>query len=95
MHDPRPTRTQPRHDSILRCGGRAGVAGSILMLVTFVVVAVFVGMDITPERSLTAFADIWPARMVENTLYLAVLLLWIVHAPAPGTASDEPGTCSD
>jgi hypothetical protein len=78
MHDLPTTRTQP--DPILRWAGRAGVAGSILMVVTFGVVAAFVGMDLTPERSLTAFADLWPARMLENTLYLGVLLLWIVHA---------------
>jgi hypothetical protein len=50
------------------------------MLVTFGVVGAFVGMDITPEQSLTRFPDIRAARTVENSLYLAVLLLWVVHS---------------
>jgi hypothetical protein len=43
--------------------------GSILMLVAFVVVGAFVGMDITPEQSLTTFPEIRAARTVEYTLY--------------------------
>lgn len=50
------------------------------MLFTFGVVAAFVGMDITPEQSLTRFPDIRAARTVENSLYLVVLLLWVVHS---------------
>lgn len=65
--------------STLRWGGVAGILGSILMLVTFGVVAAFVGMDITPEQSLTRFPDIRTARTVENSLYLVVLLLWVIH----------------
>jgi hypothetical protein len=56
--------------------------GSLLMLFTFGFVAAFVGMDITPEQSLTTFPDIRAARTVENSLYLAVLLLWVVHSLA-------------
>jgi hypothetical protein len=66
--------------SILRWGGRAGILGSILMLVTFGVVAAFVGMDITPEQSLVRFPDIRAARTVENSLYLVILLLWVIHS---------------
>lgn len=47
------------------------------MLVTFGVVGAFVGMDITPQQSLTRFPDIRAARTVENSLHLAVLLLWV------------------
>ena len=36
-------------------------------------------MDITPEQSLTTFPEIETARMVENGLYLGVLLLWLIH----------------
>lgn len=72
----------PRTDSTLRWGGLAGIAGSILMVFTFGFVAVFVGMDITPAESLTRFADIRAARAVENTLYLAILLLWVLHSLA-------------
>lgn len=52
------------------------------MLVTFGVVAAFVGMDITPEQSLMRFPDIRAARTVENSLYLGVLLLWVIHCLA-------------
>ncbi|HZG44110.1 MAG TPA: hypothetical protein VEY93_14275, partial [Longimicrobium sp.] len=48
--------------SVLRWGGLAGILGSILMLVAFVVVGAFVGMDITPEQSLTTFPEIRAAR---------------------------------
>jgi Domain of unknown function (DUF4386) len=36
-------------------------------------------VDITPEQSLTTFPEIETARMVENGLYLGVLLLWLIH----------------
>jgi len=52
------------------------------MLVTFGVVAAFVGMEITPEQSLTRFPDIRAARTVENSFYLGVLLLWVIHCLA-------------
>jgi hypothetical protein len=52
------------------------------MLFTFGFVAAFVGMDITPEQSLTRFPDISAARTVENSLYLVVLLLWVIHSLA-------------
>ncbi len=76
MHD---TRAKENADSTLRWGGLAGIIGSILMLFTFGFVAAFVGMDITPEQSLTTFPEIRGARMVENSLYLGVLLLWVIH----------------
>lgn len=69
-------------DSTLRWGGLAGIVGSLLMLFTFVFVAATVGMDITPEQSLTRFPDIRVARTIENSVYLAILLLWVVHCLA-------------
>ncbi len=63
-------------------GGLAGILGSILMLFTFGIVAAFVGMDISPEQSLTRFPDIRAARTVENGLYLVILLLWVIHSLA-------------
>jgi hypothetical protein len=72
--------TEEQNASALRWGGRAGILGSLLMLVAFGVVAAFVGMDTTAEESLTRFPDIKVARTVENTLYLAALLSWVVHS---------------
>jgi hypothetical protein len=77
MHD---TRANAQADPTFRWGGLAGIGGSILMLATFGFVGAFVGMDITPEQSLTTFPQIRAARTVENSLYLGVLLLWLVHA---------------
>lgn len=79
MHD---LHSDRRTDTTLRWGGLAGIAGSVLMIFTFGFVATFVGMDITPAESLTRFADIRAARTVENTLYLAVVLLWVLHSLA-------------
>ncbi len=83
MHDVRTKEadlTEGQNHRALRWEGRAGMLGSILMLSTFGIVGAFVGMDITPEQSLTRFPDIKAARTVENTLYLAALLLWVVHS---------------
>ncbi len=78
--------TEPRitdqADSTLRWGGLAGIVGSLLMLFIFGFVAAFIGIDITPEQSLTTFPDIRAARTVENTLYLVILLLWVAHSLA-------------
>ncbi len=75
--------TREQADGTLRWGGLAGILGSLLMLLTFGVVAAFVGMDaMSPEESLVRFPDIRAARTVENSLYLVVLLLWVVHSLA-------------
>jgi hypothetical protein len=70
-------------DSTLRWGGLAGAAGSILLLVVFGIVAAFVGTDeLSAREAITRFPDIRAARTVENGLYLAVLVLWVVHSLA-------------
>ena len=80
MHD---LHTTEQADSTLRWGGLAGILGSILMLVTFGIVAAFVGMDtMSAEQSLMRFPDIRAARTVENSLYLVALLLWVIHSLA-------------
>ena len=62
--------------SVLRWGGLAGILGGLLLIVVFVVVGVFVGANpAEPE----VFPDIRAARTVENSLYLAVLVLWVIH----------------
>jgi len=65
--------------SVLRWGGLAGLLGGILFIVIFGVVAVFVGLDLTPEEMIRRYPDIRAARTVENSLYLLVLILWIAH----------------
>jgi hypothetical protein len=62
--------------SVLRWGGLAGVLGGIVFILVFVIVAVFVGMEFV---EVVRFPDVRTARTVENSLYLAVLILWVVH----------------
>jgi hypothetical protein len=64
---------------VLRWGGWAGILGSIVMIVVVAIVAVFVGPDVLDEGLIERFPDIQAARTVENGLYLAVLVLWMVH----------------
>jgi Domain of unknown function (DUF4386) len=69
-----------RDDGTLRWGGLAGMTGSFLLLLVFGIVAAFVGMDpVGPEASVMRFPDIRAARTVENSLYLVVLVLWVMH----------------
>jgi hypothetical protein len=61
---------------VLRWGGLAGIVGGIIFILVFVIVGVFVGMDFV---EVMRFPDVRTARIVENSLYLAVLILWVLH----------------
>lgn len=66
--------------SVLRWGGLAGILGSIIFLLVFAIVIVFVGPE--PARTkgfLMSFPDVRAAHTVENTLYLMALLLYVIH----------------
>lgn len=65
-------------DSTLRWGGLAGILGSILMLLTFGIVAAFVGMEPMGAQAVMRSPNIRPARTVENGLNL-VVFLWVIH----------------
>jgi uncharacterized membrane protein HdeD (DUF308 family) len=65
--------------SVLQWGGLAGVLGGIIFILVFVIVGVFVGMEFV---EVMRFPDVKAARIVENSLYLAVLILWVVHSLA-------------
>jgi Domain of unknown function (DUF4386) len=66
--------------SVLRWGGLAGILGAILFILVFVVVIVLVGPDpAESEGPVRRFPDVRAARTVENGLYLAVLILWVIH----------------
>lgn len=62
--------------SVLRWGGLAGMVGGIIFILVFVIVGVFVGMSFV---EVTRFPAVRTARIVENSLYLAVLILWVFH----------------
>ena len=62
--------------SVLRWGGLAGMLGGFLFMLVWVVVGVFVGEDPdTLEGWVTRFPEIQAARVVENLIYLAALIL--------------------
>ena len=64
--------------SVLRWGGLAGILGGIILILVFIIVAVFVGPDPADlEGFVMRFPDIRAARTVENGLFLVVLILWI------------------
>jgi len=65
---------------LLRWGGLAGILGSIVFILVFIVVSVFIGEN---PSDLAAWVDRFPeiraARTVENSGYLLVLILWVPH----------------
>ena len=73
-------RTLSGERSVLRWGGLAGILGSALFMLVFVIVGVFVrAAAAEPGTALTKFPEIRTARIAENVLYLAVLILWVGH----------------
>jgi hypothetical protein len=66
--------------SVLRWGGLAGILGSVLFIVAFIFVAVVIGLDSRePAGWITKFPGIRAARIVENSLFVVVLILWVLH----------------
>jgi hypothetical protein len=73
----------PPERGVMRWGGLAGVASAFLLLITFGIVGIFVGVDaLAPAGLIERFPEIRPARIVENGLYLAVIALWFIHLAA-------------
>ncbi len=63
---------------VLRWGGLAGILGGSIFILVFIIVIVFVGQGpAEPEGLVMRFPDIRAVRIVENSLYLVVLILWI------------------
>ena len=70
-----------QEQSVLRWGGLAGIVGSILFIVVFAIVGFGpVGMEpVEPAVEPMRFPEIRTARIVEEGLYLTVLVLWVIH----------------
>ena len=70
-----------QESSVLRWGGLAGILGGLLLIVVFAIVGFGpVGMaPVGPAGEVVRFPEIRTARIVENTLYLAVLVSWVIH----------------
>src|SRR6185436_13394109 len=62
--------------SVLQWGGLAGILGSITLIVVFGIVGAFAGMG---PVDVMRFPDIRTALMVGDSLYLVVLILWVIH----------------
>ncbi len=74
---------QDRRSSVARWGGLAGIGGSLLFIVVFAIVAIFAGPEPAgPAGPISRFPEIRVARIVENGLYLAVVMLWVPLALA-------------
>jgi hypothetical protein len=81
--------------SVLRWGGLAGIAGSILFVIVFAFVGVVIGADPTGSAgAIERFPEIRGARTVENGLYLLVLVLWTAHALALYRALRKTGAAA-
>ena len=83
-----PTQRHHEDSSILRWGGLAGIGGSVLLVVVFMIVGIFAGPEPGgPAGPISRFPEIRVARTVENGLYLAVLALWVPLRSRSFTAS--------
>ena len=90
------TRNEDR--GVLRWGGLAGVAGGLLLFVVFVIVGAFVPAHAAdPATAVRFFPEVGTVRIVENGLYLVVLILWVAslvgveRAAVPGAVSARIG----
>jgi hypothetical protein len=63
---------------VLRWGGLSGMLGSILLIVAIAIVITMMPPDpATWEEWVTRFADIKTIRLMENTVYLSGVILWL------------------
>jgi hypothetical protein len=84
---------------LLRWGGLAGVAGGLLLLLVFVIVGAFVpAYAADPAMAVRFFPEVSTVRLVENGLYLVVLVLWVAsfvaieRAAGSGPSSARAGS---
>jgi hypothetical protein len=70
--------TNESDKSVLRWGGLASIGGGLLFILVFAWVIAFAGPDPAgPAGPITRFPEIKAVRTVENSAYLAVLMLWV------------------
>ena len=70
--------TNESDKSLLRWGGLTSTGGALLFLLVFAWVIVLAGPDPDgPQAAIERFPEIEFVRVVENGLYLAVLMLWV------------------
>jgi hypothetical protein len=69
-----PSQYVEQERSVLKWGGLSGMVGSIVLVIVFVIVGVFVGLS--PNEPM-GFPGIRVARTFEDGLYLVVMILWM------------------
>ena len=62
--------------SVLQWGGLAGVLGGIIFILVFVIVGVFAGLE---PVGVMNYPDVKTALKVGDSLYLVVIILWVIH----------------
>ena len=68
---------------VLRWGGLSGMLGSIFLIASMAIVITMMPPDpATWEEWITRFADIKTTRILENTVYLTGVILWVPAFPA-------------
>ena len=68
---------------VLRWGGLFGMLGSVALIAAMVIVMTMMPPDpATWEEWVTRFADVKTTRILENTVYLAGVILWVPVFPA-------------
>jgi hypothetical protein len=66
--------------SVLLWGGVSGILGSIIFILSFIFVGMVIGLKPdAPAGWVNQFPDIMVARIIENSLFLAVIILWLFH----------------
>lgn len=78
--------------ALLRRGGQAGLAGAAALVLAFLTYPIFELPDPLLVESLTDYPNIATGRVVENSFYMAALVLWAVHYLAIGRALRDPST---
>jgi hypothetical protein len=62
--------------SVLQWGGLAGVLGGLIFILVFVITGVFAGMG---PVGVMNYPDVKTALKVGDSLYLVVIILWVIH----------------
>jgi hypothetical protein len=80
--------TLSEDNRVMRWGGLAGIAGGLLFILVFAIVGAFVPEHAAdPAAAVRWFPDIRTVRIVENGLYLVVLVLWVASFLAVSRAA--------
>lgn len=77
---------------ISRNGGLAGLGGAVALIAAFTTYPLFGLPSVDDVESLTNYPELATGRILENSLYLAALVLWAVHFVALGRSARDTAT---